>query len=80
MPARILLVDDRPLLQVAANRLLRHHFYESDVVATGERDEAFRLAATHPQIAIVSYVFRKENVLSLADGANAKDMSTTFSK
>jgi len=76
MPARILLVDDRPLLQVAANRLLRQHFYESDVVATGDRDEAFRLAATRPQIAIVSYVFRKENVLSLADGIRSQSSAT----
>ena len=76
MPARILLVDDRPLLQVAANRLLRQHLYESDVVATGDRDEVFRLAATRPQIAVVSYVFRKENVLSLADGIRSQSLAT----
>jgi DNA-binding NarL/FixJ family response regulator len=68
MPATILLVDDRPLLQVAMNRLLRQHFCGSDVVATDDSEEAFRLAETQPQIAVVSYLFRKGNVLSLAEG------------
>lgn len=76
MPASILLVDDRPLLQVAANRLLRQHFYGSEVVATGDREEAFRLAKTRPQIAIVSYLFRKGNVLSLAEGIQRQSGTT----
>jgi DNA-binding NarL/FixJ family response regulator len=76
MPARILIVDDRPLLQVAVNRLLRQHFYGSDVVATGDRDDAFRLACARPQIALVSYVFRRDNVLSLAEGIQRQSGAT----
>jgi DNA-binding NarL/FixJ family response regulator len=76
MPARILLVDDRPLLQVAVNRLLRQHFHASSVVATDDRDEAFRLAETRPEIAVVSYLFRKSNVLSLAEGIRRQSGAT----
>ena len=76
MPARILLVDDRPLLQVAVNRLLRQHFNASSVVATDDRDEAFRLAENRPEIAVVSYLFRKCNVLSLAEGIRRQSGTT----
>lgn len=76
MSASILLVDDRPLPQVAVNRLLRQHFCGSDVVATDDRDEAFRLAGALPQIAVVSYLFRKSNVLSLAEAIRRQSGAT----
>lgn len=67
-PVNILLVDDRPLIQVALGRLLGESFWSSNIIATADPDEAFRLAEAKPGIAVVSYLFRKGNVLSLAQG------------